>query len=169
MIKRLLALLGLTSVLIVSCGAAPNSMLGFLTLPTDSATTQDSTSLQEIVYEVLQDFKAVGLSTLNADKQDVQFVDSFNYVINTNESTLAVCYMGTSKIRVLRSKFNELTKLMKKQLIAHELGHCLYNLQHTDQTGTLMYPVQTNIPNSTLGSFIYDSMLQDFANRLKGK
>lgn len=129
----------------------------------------------------------VNKRTPKVEEEFVRHVDKFKQVYNKDfhiliewdtldETTMAVCYSWTNgyrEIHVDRVKWPTLTDAGQEQLLFHELGHCIFNLDHDEALidkddwdqipQSIMYPyVFGNMP-------YYDGELQYYYNQLGGK
>lgn len=97
--------------------------------------------------------------------------------LNTNGNTLGVCYtsyrettdwMGNKKvyatpvIHIDQTDWNNLSSSGRKQLIFHELGHCVIDRPHSNSTNSIMYPYHNVVQNSFITR--YNSMIYELYN-----
>lgn len=69
----------------------------------------------------------------------------------TDEDVAGQCWYTTPrKIEIDTPYWNEITELGREQLILHELGHCVLNLDHNDAVGTI--GAWSNVPVSIMNS-----------------
>jgi len=122
--KTILALA--SSITLISCGS--------MEIPKNH-----DAEIMQYITEVMrwsgQDFPADVIST-------VEFVDSFP----GHEDSIGICKFPTGRmwfpdsraIGIQRAYWNSANEADRYQLVAHELGHCAFNLPHTE--GGLMHP-----------------------------
>lgn len=96
----------------------------------------------------------------------VPYVDSFEQQFNVKVNVpiiskqidvnkAGVCYVwsdGYREIQINSRHWSYFSEEQKEQLVFHELGHCVFNLDHDDSS--LEY--KPNCPNSIMRSFVFN-------------
>lgn len=62
---------------------------------------------------------------------EIDFVDMAEYLNDSHTNVIGTCYYFVGKIKIDISYWNSATKLERKALIFHELGHCSLLRDHT--------------------------------------
>lgn len=104
--------------------------------------TIDSPSNHGVFEPYFQAFEeesiAHGRDTTGDTGISIQFVDSLS--METNELGQCDKSMGRS-VSILRSGWGKASEVERTLLIAHELGHCLLNRQHRNDTYNIFIPL----------------------------
>jgi hypothetical protein len=150
---------------VIGCGKAPDPNSMNASSSYDTHGNADPL-FKPFIKRVKETLNRLGVSNLSIQKIDLV---SINYG-RVNGSAVGVCNTefyedeNGKKIITLRnifmdpSKWNHLSDDGKKEILAHELGHCAWGLGHLASENQIMSPVVTNINEN---AWIY------FANQIK--
>lgn len=122
-------------------------------------STNETANLLEMVK---QDFISFGVKESSLDFSKIGVVG----VGSLDDNTVGICISGTKNIVLNRKKFESgaLDIYDKKGTLAHEIGHCLFNLQHDDSHLAIM-----NTKRVLLSNTMYHDLMSDLSKDLIAK
>lgn len=78
----------------------------------------------------------------------VEMIDVIDF---KDSGVVGICYEGQALVKLKISYWNKATDYEKEQLLFHELGHCLFAMEHDDTINKKLL-----IPNSLMNSNMID-------------
>ena len=146
----------LSTLLLVSCGKKTYEDPKTVGYDKVGTPTNEAENLLEMVK---QDLISYGVKEKSLDFSKIRVVG----VGNIYDTLGGICMSDTKNIILNKRKFSDGTYAVfdKKEVIAHELGHCLFNLDHDDSRFNLMNTYRLPISNT-----MYYDVIKDFANKL---
>jgi hypothetical protein len=146
----------LTTLSLVSCGPKPqedSKAAGFDKVGVSTNETENLLSM------VKQDLISHGVKEASLDFSKIGTVG----VGNLDDNTGGVCYTDSKNIVLNKKKFSDGSYDIydKKEVLAHEIGHCLFGLDHDDKNFNLM-----NTHKPVISNTMYQDLIKDFANKL---
>ena len=160
--KKMIPFFAFTLLCFISCGKS------------SSKNTNQNKSSSPVKEEIVVDSEfsiyleklKVKLLKININPSQIEKINNVSIILQKNDSSselnnssrdsskdiLGVCKKNTlnnqitsRKIYIDRSKWYLLDEEKKLNLIAHELGHCAWNLKHLDTSNQVMSPHVTDL------------------------
>lgn len=108
--------------------------------PDKEYTTYSDNSLHFYVELFIQAATASGVH-VDVTDTSVSFVSAFNIpASDSTKNVVGLCQGNTRDIQILKSFWDKANNLRRKQLMFHELGHCVLGRPHVQDYLSIMLP-----------------------------
>lgn len=127
--SKALGTLTFTIVFLIGCVEEPNSF----SIPSDMATTLEHQQIQQIVLDLEQNFKTIGLE-INLNKIPIIVTDTISgdgKCMQAENSQNILIHKRLFKSENLDPNLNQISRLWS--VIAHEIGHCYFGRTHEEK------------------------------------
>jgi hypothetical protein len=138
----------------------------------------------------LNNYKIEESLNYKSEKEIYFFVKKFEKNFNTttnisisffhlNKETLGLCLLNSEdrKILISYSAWDNLLENQKEELVYHELGHCLFNLEHDDNriflgicpSSIMNSEIFSNLESKVCYTLLKNYYIADLASKLSNK